>query len=448
MPSSAGVYHWASITPGPKFGRVIGWFAGWWNLFGWVMGSATMASISSQIAIAMYGIYRPNYVMERWHVFIGYLVVTWLCCFTVLFANRALPTINNIGLFFILAGVFITILVCAIMPSRTGVGYATSSFVWSEWSNQTGYTSNGFVFLAGMLNGAYAVGTPDCVSHLAEEIPNPRRNIPRAIAAQMGIGFVTAFVYMIAIFYAITNMDDVLAAPYFPLFEVYFQATRSTAGTMGLLFLIFFPIICCCIGTYITAGRTLWTIARDGAVPFSGTFGKISPRFQNPFNATIFCGVFSTILGAIYVGNSTAFNAFVGSFVVLTTLSYLAAILPFIFTRRFSRSSQGPGPYINSMRPGPFQMQHTLGYGINIISCLYIIVFIVIFCFPYSMPVTPGNMNYACLISGAISIFAAVWWLVKGKNYVGPQALAHHEDDMRMERMTIFKESETSRVPA
>jgi len=222
-----------------------------------------MASISSQIAVAMYGLYRPEYTPERWHIFIGYLIVAWTCCSIVLFANRALPMINNIGLFFILGGVFITIIVCAVMPHSTGSGYASSSFVWSEWSNQTGYSSNGFVFLAGMLNGAYAVGTPDCVSHLEEEIPHPKRNIPLAIAAQMVIGFITAFFYMIAIFYAISNIDDVLAAPYFPLATIYFQATSSTAGTMGLLFLIFVPIFCTCIGTFITAGRCLWTIARD-----------------------------------------------------------------------------------------------------------------------------------------------------------------------------------------
>jgi choline transport protein len=35
IPSSAGVYHWASITGGPKYGRVCGWFAGLWNYFSW-----------------------------------------------------------------------------------------------------------------------------------------------------------------------------------------------------------------------------------------------------------------------------------------------------------------------------------------------------------------------------------------------------------------------------
>ncbi|KAF8856355.1 putative choline transport protein [Acephala macrosclerotiorum] len=424
MPSSAGVYHWASITPGPKYGPICGWFAGWWNTFAWMMGSASMASISSQITVAMYGTYHPDYVPERWHVFIGYVIVTWLCCSIVLFANKALPILNNIGLFFILAGVFITIIVCASMPHVTGSAYASSSFVWADWSNQTGYTSNGFVFLAGMLNGAYAVGTPDCVSHLAEEIPHPRRNIPLAIAAQMAIGFLTAFFYMIAIFYSISSIDDVLAAPYFPLATIYEQATSSQAGTIGLLFIIFIPILCTCIGTYITSGRCLWTLSRDRAVPFSDTFGIISPRFKNPFNATLFCGCFSTVLGAIYVGSSTAFNAFVGSFIVLSTLSYLASILPFMLTHRFSRSTQ-TSQYSNNMRPGPFQMGHKLGYVVNAVSCVYIVVFVVIYCFPYSMPVTAQNMNYACLITGSMTIFSGVWWVLGRRGYVGPQALAH-----------------------
>lgn len=88
-----------------------------------------------------------------------------------MFANRTLPAINRIGSFLIVGGLLVTIIVCAVMPSRNGKGYASNKFVWSEWNNETGYKSNVFVFLAGMLNGAFAVGTPDCVTHIAEEIP-------------------------------------------------------------------------------------------------------------------------------------------------------------------------------------------------------------------------------------------------------------------------------------
>jgi amino acid transporter len=364
--------------------------------------------IANQI-VAMYGLFHPDYVYQRWQVYVTYLLVTWLCCCVVLFANRALPYINQLGLFFILAGVFITIVVCAAMPDT----HATGSFVWRDWVNSTGYGSDGFVFLMGMLNGAYAVGTPDCVSHLAEEIPNPRVNVPKAIAAQMATGLFTAFFYLIAIFYSINDLDALFANPYtFPLAELYFQATGTRGGSMGLLIVIFLPTVCTLLGCYITAGRMLWTLARDDATPFSGWTASISPRFKNPFNATLVCGCICTVLGAIYVGSYYAFNAFVGSFVVLSTLSYLAAILPHYATRK------------KNVAPGPFELKGVLGYVLAALGSSYIVVFAVIFCFPYAMPVDQVTMNYTCVTTGGFTIFIAAWWFWKRSHgYEGPKVV-------------------------
>ena len=45
MPSSAGPYLWASVTPGKKYGRAIGFFAGWWNVLAWIFAAASMSAI-------------------------------------------------------------------------------------------------------------------------------------------------------------------------------------------------------------------------------------------------------------------------------------------------------------------------------------------------------------------------------------------------------------------
>lgn len=120
------------------------------------------------------------------------------------------------------------------MPGRGGrPGHATSAFVWTEWTAEGLGYPDGFVFVAGMLNGAYvsshlqqgtvvdrlltrfqAVGTPDCVTHLAEEIPDPQRNVPLAMLMQYVIGFITGFFYLVAIFYAISDFDALFDSPY------------------------------------------------------------------------------------------------------------------------------------------------------------------------------------------------------------------------------------------
>ena len=152
-----------------------------------------------------------------------------------------------------------------------------------------------------------------------------------------------------------------------------------------------------------------WTLARDNATPFAGTFGRVNTRFRNPFNAILFCGVIATLLGCIYLGSSTAFNAFVGSFVVLSSLSYLAAILPHLLRRR------------SGIEPGWFWMRGAVGFVVNGVACLYIIVFMVIFCFPFSMPVSAATMNYASLMTGGLSLFVAVFWVWQKGAYEGPK---------------------------
>lgn len=199
IPSSANVYHWASVAAGPKYGRVCSWFGGWWNSLAWIFGTSSVCLFGANAAVAMYSLYHPEYVPERWHIFFAFLGIAWFDNLLVMFGQRFLARVANASGMLCIAFLFVTVMVCAIMPSRTGAGYASNSFVWSDFSNLTGYSSSGFVFLAGMLNGAYAIGTTDGVCHLCEEIPNPRINIPKGIAAQLGAGFMTTFFFFVAI---------------------------------------------------------------------------------------------------------------------------------------------------------------------------------------------------------------------------------------------------------
>lgn len=199
IPSSANVYHWASVTAGLKYGRVCSWFGGWWNSLAWIFGTSSVCLFGANAAVAMYSLYHPDYVPERWHIFFAFLGIAWFDNLLVMFGQRFLARVANASGMLCIALLVITVLVCAIMPSQTGAGYASSSFVWTEFTNLTGYASSGFVFLAGMLNGAYAIGTVDGVCHLCEEIPNPRVNVPKGMAAQLGAGFLTTFLFFIAI---------------------------------------------------------------------------------------------------------------------------------------------------------------------------------------------------------------------------------------------------------
>lgn len=95
-----------------------------------------------------YGLYHPDYVIQQWHIFVALVGCTWLCIAATIFCNRALPYVQSFGMFMVLVGGLVAIMVVAIMPAQ----HAERSFVWTDFQNETGWP-NGVAFLTGVLNG-------------------------------------------------------------------------------------------------------------------------------------------------------------------------------------------------------------------------------------------------------------------------------------------------------
>ncbi len=227
---------------------------------------------------------------------------------------------------------------------------------------------------------------------------------------QYVFSFVTAVAYLMALLYSTPDLDAVLARDsVFPLADIYHQATGSKAATVCLLAVALIPTSIGCIGCFAIVGRTFWTLSRDNATPFSTILSQVGTKTNNPFNAVLLCGVLTTLLGSLYLASARAFDDLAASFVILTSLSYLAAILPHLLSGR------------SNIAPGWFWMKGLTGYLVNAVSCLYIVAFAVIFCFPPSLPTTTANMNYSSLIVGGISLFVATFWYWRKEGYRGPQ---------------------------
>jgi amino acid transporter len=319
VPTAGGVYHWATIAGGPSYGRVLGFFTGWINFYGWMFDLAALVQITANISVNMYITYHGDtYEPQAWHVYVAYLLILWFCAAFVIFANRFIPATQNAGMFFVIVGGIITIIVISAMSKQ----HASNYLVWGsfEENNLTGY-SGGLAFLLGVLNGAFTIGTPDAITHMAEELPHPRRDLPKAIGLQLGLGFLCklersmlqrymriitnhalfldAFCFAIALFYSITDLSALQSGfNTYPLANIYSQATANADGslnlgaTFGLLFIIWCSSMLCCIGTVLTNSRIYWALARDNAVPLSGLFGKVNETLSCPIPATLFVGEF------------------------------------------------------------------------------------------------------------------------------------------------------------
>ena len=114
--------------------------------------------------------------------------------------NRHLVVLS-VGSFLV---IIITCLVIA-QPKQSG------HFVFSDFTNETGWAAPGIAFLTGMSNPNYGFAGLDSAVHLAEECLNAASAVPWAMISAVITSFITAMIFMIVTLYCIQDFDTVLS---------------------------------------------------------------------------------------------------------------------------------------------------------------------------------------------------------------------------------------------
>ena len=160
-----------------------------------------------------------------------------------------------------------------------------------------------------------------------------------------------------------------------------------------------------------TSSRMTYAFARDGGLPFSRFFARVTPSLGVPLNSLILTTILVIIFGLIFLGSSVAFNAILSASVIALGVSY--AIPPAINCLRLR--SQLPATR-------PFKLGEPLGWFCNLLGIAYAIVTTVLFLFPPAIPVDGSTMNYAIVAFAVVLIISSLTWIFDGrKNYKGPQ---------------------------
>lgn len=68
-------------------------------------------TVASTHTASRYALNHPGFQVQPWQVFVTYVIATWSACAIVCTCNRAMPYLNQVGIFFILAGFLITVIV-------------------------------------------------------------------------------------------------------------------------------------------------------------------------------------------------------------------------------------------------------------------------------------------------------------------------------------------------
>ncbi|KAK8169142.1 amino acid/polyamine transporter I [Phyllosticta citrichinensis] len=419
MPNSGGQYFWANELAPKKYANFASYLTGW---FAWAGAMFTSASIALADATAIVGCWQlahPDFEVKSWHVFVAYQAVN-IFCFFFNCIGKIVPTVASVSLYTSLVSFFVLMVA---VPAKAPT-HQDAKFVFATFINNTGWSQNGIAFIVGLVNTNWAFACLDCATHLSEEVARPERMIPIAIMGTVAIGFVTSWFYAISMFFSIVGpfQDLVDTSTGVPILELFHAALGSKAGAIVLEAFIIATGIGCLIASHTWQSRLCWSFARDRGVPGHAYLSKVHPALDVPLNAHLLSCVIVAAVGCLYLGSYTAFNSMVAACIVLLYVSYAIPIVCLLVRGR------------DNVPHGPFWLG-PIGLFSNFVLLAYTGFTLIMFSFPYSMPVAPSNMNYVCAVYGVIVAIIAADWLARGRRKYRGQEVRKGEVDMVVERV-------------
>ena len=116
----------------------------------------------------------------------------------------------------------------------------------------------------------------DGVIHLAAEVNDAPRKVPRAMLLSVGLNGILSFGYILTILYCLGDIDAIVTTPTgIAIIEVYFQATGSKAAAIVLTCMLLVAATVSIFGLYASTARLTWAFANDHGLPFSNFFARV-----------------------------------------------------------------------------------------------------------------------------------------------------------------------------
>ncbi len=289
-----------------------------------------------------------------------------------------------------------------------------SSFVWTVFVNNGTGWSNGIVFLTGLVNANFGFVGIDGAIHLAEDAKNAAVAVPWALVATVAIGFLTAFPFVVAMFYCISDPDAVLASPV-PIFEIWSQAVRSDKGATIMTALLLLTGYFSLNASQQTASRLTWSFARDRGLVFSGAIGAMHPTLGVPIWALIANAFVVFIMGCVYLGSNATFNAMVATSVILMHITFAIAAGLKMLRRRAAH-------FLPEKSSNWSWNLGISGWIFDFVTVAWGSIALIFYCFPTTTPTTGSEANYVGAVLAVMALFAVInWFIYARKHYEGPR---------------------------
>ena len=430
-PTSGGIYWWASKLGGPQ----AGFFAGWLNLIGLIAVTASVAygcaTFIDLTASTWSEGWAAGYSLTRvFWIFLGVLVLASLLN---IFSSHLMAVLNNVSVWWHVFGAALIVVLLIVVPDQ----HQSFSYVFTERFNNSGYadgsTSGPTYWLLvapfGLLLTQYTITGYDASAHLSEETSAASQAAAKGIWQSIFYSAIGGWILLLAFLFAIPDKGGAADNAGVGAGGVAYIFTESMGSNVAglVLFISAAGQFFCSMACMTSASRMTFAFSRDGAIPGSSKWSKLSGS-KVPANAVMLVAGVSALITLpalikVNIGTEaeplivpTAFYAVVSVAVIGL---YLAFMIPIWLRWRLGDAFE-VGKWNNGAKYK----------WMNLIAVAEIAIISVYFVLPFVPQGNPLNdefswkfVNYAPILTIGSLIALWVWWKVSAHTwFTGPKS--------------------------
>jgi urea carboxylase system permease len=314
---------------------------------------------------------------------------------------KTMARINNFGVAAELVGVTLLIILLAVHIRRS------PAVIFDTFGTGAGHTWGYFgAFLVAGLMSAYVMYGFDTAGSLAEETLDPRKNAPPAILRALAAAGIAG---LLVILFGLMSVPNIHAKELGTSGLPYL--VKATFGsTIGNLFLIdsLIAITVCSLAVHAGGIRMIFTMGRDGRLPFASAIARVHGKSKTPLVPSIVIGVITILLLVLNVGNQRAFFVLTSVAIIMFYIAYLCVTGPLLIARlRGKWPTPEHGKYFNMGR---------WGIVVNVLAVVFQVGVMINLAWP--RPAVYGNDKWyfqwgAFTFTGLIGAVGVVYYVAK-----------------------------------
>ncbi|MFG1797864.1 amino acid permease [Nocardia sp. NPDC049149] len=392
-PISGCIYQWSRRLGG----EIVGWFAGWLMIIAQIV-TAAAAAIALQVVLPSiwsgFQLIGEDRALTSASgatnaVLLGSVLLVITTLINVIGID-VMARINSIGVTVEIVGV-LAIIALFFSNTERGPGVVLQT-------DQAAPGPYWAAFLVSGLMAAYVMVGFDSAGELSEETKNPRRVAPRTILTALSASALGGGLLLISALMAAPSLSDGALATD-GLAYVLTAKLNSPAGAV-LLGCVAVAITVCTLAIQTAGSRLMFSMARDGKLPFAKPLGVVHNRFGTPVLPSIVIGVLGIGLLLVNLGNAAIFATLASVCIVTLYLAYLLVTVPLLVRRFKGWPAEDPDTTLFSL--GRF------GIPINLLAVAWGIAMAVNLAWPRAEVYTPKGGGWWMLWAAPLFVLLVV----------------------------------------